>query len=1070
MRHMAEMKKKMNSITFSFLLCIVVPGRISRGRCDPLSFSICWTTRGDVFNSSEADIWLNGTGLKAIGTQGKFVSLTVPQTVENQLSLRYGGVAKNWTVSIQPGSATMEIRSVDRPEKIPFLRTRELLDLLSGEVFGCENSTVILHQDQELVLVLGYTSRLPVRLEAWSSSMLLLSWAGLGGGPWAPGPTPPLPRVSLYSPQLGSYILESREPVQQHRRHHHHRFTTLKPCHLYTACLEPPAGTRTCIGTITGPREPRFFRVTSWNSSSISVAWVCPENHRRALFLLTAFHLDAGGGVLEEVRLWQHGRRFTLADLEPCSRVQLGLQTVCQAGTTTRYSRMEQVDGNTAHSSIGGLQQESWGPENYTLSWEVRNTSSVSGFRVFHQGALQGATLFTRYTVGGLQPCGRYHAQVVALCGDGVVMDNKTIDTYTGPRGVQDLRYRANESLVLWTPGTPVSPPRHLAFAYRLALANGSEVRRGRVSRPGLPLPGLLPGQAYSLEVLEECQGAWSSSPAAWSSSPAAAWSSSPAAAWSSSPAAAWSSSPAAAWSSSPAAAWSSSPAVVLFQGASVPMRPRGLALGLPEIQLDFSGPTQVLIVPWPLAPPLRKSEPRAKMEELIQTTLEVLLSGPSRPARVALEEVDSSPDGRTSRILFRSADEPVADGNLSIPLGHSLDYIQSLRVPNLTAAQGLLYWEGRDLCLAADPSPCPAHSLCVNTLLSYACVCRHGYYDVGGAMPGSHDALHRPVCQEQGMVSHCAEGRLSGAVSRDFLRSRLGGDVSLLLNDGRCSVEEHAGLYSFSTPPRASPCNTSRLVNETHVELRNVLRVTLTEEQTIARHDLTLVWACVFPRHALRSTGLSAGLDWFSGESLVEVNTSLVLRVAMALYSDASYTFSYRYAVELDPEDSLFFHVELQSNDSFAPDVHLQLASCWATESSDPKDPVQALLLQDGCAVDPTLQWAGPNGGGSSSRFSLQMFQMPTQQYLYFHCLTHVCGPDHSCTPRCPVLEAGLRSEEPSSMVSAGPLLVRGDTTPPGPPAFWTDGKVIVWMVGGFIGCLGLALLALCTFSPERC
>ena len=51
--------------------------------------------------------------------------------------------------------------------------------------------------------------------------------------------------------------------------------------------------------------------------------------------------------------------------------------------------------------------------------------------------------------------------------------------------------------------------------------------------------------------------------------------------------------------------------------------------------------------------------------------------------------------------------------------------------------------------------------------------------------------------------------------------------------------------------------------VNETHVELRNVLRVTLTEEQTIARHDLTLVWACVFPRHALRSTGLSAGLDW---------------------------------------------------------------------------------------------------------------------------------------------------------------------------------------------------------------
>ena len=102
------------------------------------------------------------------------------------------------------------------------------------------------------------------------------------------------------------------------------------------------------------------------------------------------------------------------------------------------------------------------------------------------------------------------------------------------------MRYRANESLVLWTPGSPVSPPHRLAFKYRLSLANGSEVQRGSVLRPVLPLPGLQPGQAYTLEVLEECQGTWSSSPTAWSSSPA----------------------------------------VVFFQGASVPMRPQALGRG----------------------------------------------------------------------------------------------------------------------------------------------------------------------------------------------------------------------------------------------------------------------------------------------------------------------------------------------------------------------------------------------------------------------------------------------------------------------------------------------------------
>ncbi|CAL8324268.1 unnamed protein product [Lota lota] len=1022
MQYVAELKKKMNYVAFSLILCIVVPCRISLGRCDTLSFSLCWTTRGDAIESSEADVWLNGTGLKSIGTRGKFVSLTVPQTVENKLSLRYGGVAKNWTFSIRPGSTTIEIRGVDRPEKRPSSRTQEQLDLLSGEVFACENATLFLHQDESLVLAIGYTTRLPVRLESWSSSMLLLSWVERRGGPWAPGLIPPPPRVSLYRPQLGSLILESQESAQTQ----HHRFTALEPCSLYTTCLEPPGGVRTCISTITGPREPRFFRVSSWNSSSISVAWECPENHLFSLFLLSTFYLDASDGVLDEVRLWHRERQpsFTLADIQPCSRVRLGLQTVCQAGTTTRYSRMEQIDGNSAHSSIGGLQQESWGPENYTLSWEVRNTSSVSSFRVFHQGALQGSTLHTSYTVGGLQPCRRYRARVEALCGDGVVMDNQTIATNTGPRGVQDLRYRANESLVLWTPGTPQSPPQRVAFTYRLALANGTLVRSGRLTRPSLRLPGLEDGRPYVLDVLEECEGAWSSHPS-----------------------------------------------VVCFHGTSIPMRPRILARegGLHELQLDFPGPTQVLIVPWPLPTPLRnpESEPRTRMESLIQTSLERMLSGPSRPTRVQLEEVDSSPDGKSSRILFRSSDEPVADGN--VPVGHSLDFIQSLRVPSLTVADGLLYWGGRDLCLPTEPSPCPAHSLCVNTLSSYACVCRHGYYDVGAAMPGPHDALHRPVCRERGVFGRCAEGRLSGAVSRDFLRSRLGGDVSLLLNDGRCRVEEHAGLYSFSTPPESSPCNTTRLVNETHVELRNILTVTLTEELMITRRELTLVWACVFPRRALRKTQLSAGVDWFSGGSLVEVNTSLVLGVAMVLYSNASYASSYRYAVELDPEDFLFFHVELQSNDSFAPDILLQLASCWASETSDPHDPVQALLLQDGCAVDPTLQWAGSNGGGSSSRFSLQMFHMPTQLPLFFHCLTHVCGPNHNCTPRCPVLKAGLSSEKPAALVSAGPLLVRAGTTPPGPPAFWTEVQVILWVVGGFFGCLGLALLALLALLAAR-
>lgn len=84
------------------------------------------------------------------------------------------------------------------------------------------------------------------------------------------------------------------------------------------------------------------------------------------------------------------------------------------------------------HSNIEGLHQTSLGSDNYTLSWEVRNTSSISMFRVYHQGVLQGTTLLTNYTVVGLLPCQKYQAKVEALCGEGMLMNAKMVTAHTG--------------------------------------------------------------------------------------------------------------------------------------------------------------------------------------------------------------------------------------------------------------------------------------------------------------------------------------------------------------------------------------------------------------------------------------------------------------------------------------------------------------------------------------------------------------------------------------------------------------------------------------------------------------
>lgn len=68
-----------------------------------------------------------------------------------------------------------------------------------------------------------------------------------------------------------------------------------------------------------------------------------------------------------------------------------------------------------------------------------------------------------------------------------------------------------------------------------------------------------------------------------------------------------------------------------------------------------------------------------------------------------------------------------------------------------------------------------------------------------------------------------------------------------------------------------------------------------------------------------------------------------------MTLYTDLSYTRRYSSAIQLESEDTLFFQVALQTNNTFASDVLLQVDSCWATESKRPDDAVRGVLLQDG-------------------------------------------------------------------------------------------------------------------------
>lgn len=80
----------------------------------------------------------------------------------------------------------------------------------------------------------------------------------------------------------------------------------------------------------------------------------------------------------------------------------------------------------------------------------------------------------------------------------------------------------------------------------------------------------------------------------------------------------------------------------------------------------------------------------------------------------------------------------------------------------------------------------------------------------------------------------------------------------------------------------------------------------------------------------------------------MVAFNSSLQLDLSMSLFREHTFSSSYSDTIMLGPDDTLFFEVALQTNNSFVQDVLLHVESCWATESADPQDTVQGVILQD--------------------------------------------------------------------------------------------------------------------------
>ncbi|XP_061085818.1 uncharacterized protein LOC133119300 [Conger conger] len=668
------------------------------------------------------------------------------------------------------------------PEALKTFRTEE--------VFPCENGTEYLHQKESFIITLGYSRRFPLRQESGAASALLVAWSRRS----LAAHDPPH-RVTLYQLEPSGLVPLCNDTAHAPR----YLFTGLQGCGSYVACVERARGpSLLCLGTLTDPDVPANFRVTAWDSSSLTVGWDYPPSDRLASFLVTVFHTNGSGHVLEERRYRQEPDRrgFTVGPLSPCSRVRLGLQAECRGPGPAHPSTMALSDGN-------------------------------SGEPVVQQGRLQGPPL----SLKGLRPGALYDLEVVPECPGGAEQGATAVLQFT-------------------TEEVPGDAPRNS------------------------------PGAQSSGTTSERSAG------------------------------------------------------------------PTTERLGL---QVRLADHRMFLVVPWTIPSPLKDpaAESRVLLEGVIKHQLQSLLRKSWPRAEVQLISFEDYEKKTKTKIAFESFDVSSQNGVVSLLPKEQLQYFTSLNHPNITVTEEVLYWQDPDECVDSALNECGSHSLCINTLDSFTCVCQPGYYDLSPFLT--------PACHETGMFSRCQTGDVSGAVSKPFLLRHFGGNVTTVLNDGRCPLQETDKLYYYRMTSAPSLCGGETLlaVKATHVSLRNTMTVTLSSGSSITRRDLKVLWTCAYPLLHTSTAHTQPGLAWFSSHSVVQASSSRLLQLSMGLYSDASYASSHAYAgpVELPLSARLHIQVTLHSQDSLAFQMSLELEACWATETTDPLEERRAFYLKEGMA-----------------------------------------------------------------------------------------------------------------------
>ncbi|XP_005670432.2 uromodulin-like 1 [Sus scrofa] len=304
-----------------------------------------------------------------------------------------------------------------------------------------------------------------------------------------------------------------------------------------------------------------------------------------------------------------------------------------------------------------------------------------------------------------------------------------------------------------------------------------------------------------------------------------------------------------------------------------------------------------------------------------------------------------------------------------------------------------------------------------------------------------------------------CETDKVAVAIQKRFLQQESIPESALYLGHPSCNVSDSNSTHVILVAAW-SECGTVVQSNVTTTVVRTTLRNDLSPEGVLHHPKILSPIRCAFQNHLLTSSGYTP--EWGVYTIIEDLHGAGRFVTEMQLFIGDS-PIPQNYSVSAS--DDVKIEVGLYKQKS---NLKVVLTECWATPSSNAKDPIMFGFINNSCPVPNTHTNVIENGNSDKAQVKLKIFSFINNSIVYLHCKLRICmeSPGTTCKISCD----DFRSPRSSGMsathqMSWGPL-IRSEGEPPGTEPGLGAGYLALIVVAVFALVAGTAALVLLSYQ----